>query len=131
MNLSLIPVLNNENQYIGNITLKTIAAFFAQSAAVTDPGGIIVLELDQNNYSLAQIARIVEDNDTKILSLYIRTDKDSTGLELTIKVNREDIRGILQSFARFNYSVKTTFQQSEFSEDMRSRFDMLMNYINM
>lgn len=131
MNLSLIPVLNNENQYIGNITLKTIATFFAQSAAVTDPGGIIVLELDQNNYSLAQIARIVEDNDTKILSLYIRTDKDSTGLELTIKVNREDIRGILQSFARFNYSVKTTFQQSEFSEDMRSRFDMLMNYINM
>ena len=80
---------------------------------------------------MAQIARIVEENDTKILSLFINSDPDSTKIELTLKVNREDIRAIIASFVRYNITVKATFQQSEFSEDLRNRFDLFMNYINM
>jgi CBS domain-containing protein len=118
MNLSLVPVLDANNNYLGNISLRTLVVKFSETAAVQNPGGIIVLELNQNDYSLSQIARIVEENDTKILSL-------------TIKLNREDIRPIIASFNRYNITVKATFQQSEFSEDIRNRFDMFMNYINM
>jgi CBS domain-containing protein len=131
MNLTLVPVLDAENNYLGNISLRSLVENFAATASVMNPGGIIVLELNQNDYSLSQIARIVEENDTKILSLSINNNPDSTQIELTIKVNREDIRGILASFSRYNITVKATFQQGEFSEDLRNRFDMFMNYINM
>jgi CBS domain-containing protein len=131
MNLTLVPVLDAENNYLGNISLRTLVEHFATTAAVQHPGGIIVLELNQNDYSLAQISRIVEENDTKILSLSLDNNEDSTKVELTIKVNREDIRSIVASFVRYNIQVKATFQQSEFSEDLRNRFDMFMNYINM
>lgn len=131
MNLTLVPVLDADNNYLGNISLRTLVEHFAATASVQNPGGIIVLELNQNDYSLAQISRIVEENDTKILSLSLNNNEDSTMVELTIKVNREDIRSILASFARYNIQVKATFQQSEFSEDLRNRFDMFMNYINM
>ena len=131
MNLSLVPVLDADNNYLGNISLRSLVERFAETAAVQNPGGIVVLELNQNDYSLSQIARIVEENDTKILSLSINNETDSTQLELTIKLNREDIRSIIASFNRYNITVKATFQQSEFSEDIRNRFDMFMNYINM
>ena len=131
MNLTIVPVLDNQNNYLGNISLRTLVDHFATTASIQNPGAIIVLELNQNDYSLTQISRIVEENDTKILSLYINSEADSTSIELTIKVNREDIRAILSSFSRFNIAVKASFQQSEFSEDLRNRFDMFMNYINM
>lgn len=131
MQLSIIPVLDAENNYLGNISLRTLVDHFSHTASVQNPGGIILLELNSNDYSLSQISRIIEENDTKVLSLYISEVPDSMRLELTIKVNREDIRGILQSFARYNIHVKATFQQSEFSEDLRNRFDLFMNYINM
>jgi len=131
MHLTLIPVLNSENHYLGNISLRGLVEHFAQTTSVQNPGGIIILELNQNDYSLAQIARIVEENDTKILSLFINSHPDSTKIELTLKVNREDIRAIIASFVRYNITVKATFQQTEFSEDLRNRFDLFMNYINM
>jgi acetoin utilization protein AcuB len=131
MQLTIVPVLDAENNYLGNISLRTLVEHFADITAVQNPGGVILLEVNSNDFVLSQIARIVEENDAKILSLYVSEVSDSTRLELTIKVNREDIRGILQSFARYNIHVKATFQQSEFSEDLRNRFDLFMNYINM
>lgn len=131
LELTIVPVLDAENNYLGNISLKTLVDHFARTASVQNPGGILLMELNSNDYSLSQIARIVEENDTKILSLYVSEVEDSTRLELTVKLNREDIRPILQSFARYNIPVKATFQQGEFSEDLRNRFDLFMNYINM
>jgi acetoin utilization protein AcuB len=116
---------------LGNIGLRDLVDQFAGSIAVDNPGGVIVLELNQNDYSLSQIARIVEENDTKILSLSINATADSTLVELTLKLNREDIRGIVASFKRFNIQVKLSFQQTEFSDDLRNRFDQFMNFINM
>ena len=131
MQLTLIPVLDAENKYLGNISLKSLVEHFSSTTSVQHPGGIIVLELNQNDYSLTQIARIVEENDAKIMSLYINDRTDSNRFELTIKINREDIRAILASFQRYDIEVKASFQQSEFSEDLRNRFDLFMNYINM
>ena len=131
MDLSIIPVLNDQNEYLGNISLKSLLLQFAKTAAADQPGGIIVLELNDNDYHLSEIAQIVESNNAKILGLYLQSHSESTKLDVTIKVNRENISGILQTFARYDYVVKATFQQSEFSDDLRQRFDLFMNYINM
>jgi CBS domain-containing protein len=131
MHLTLVPVLDKNNNYLGNISLRTLVEHFSSTTSVQHPGGIIILELNQNDYSLTQIARIVEENDAKIMSLYINDHVESNRIELTIKVNREDIRAILASFQRYNIEVRASFQQSEFSEDLRNRFDLFMNYINM
>jgi len=131
MDLSIIPVLNDQNEYLGNISLKSLLLQFAKTAAADQPGGIIVLELNDNDYHLSEIAQIVESNNAKVLGLYLQSHSESTKLDVTIKVNRENISGILQTFARYDYVVKATFQQSEFSDDLRQRFDLFMNYINM
>ena len=130
MKLTVLPVLDEKQNYVGLIALTSLLQQFAILAATREPGGIIVLEMNVHDYSLSQIAQIVEGNDGKILSCYVNSLSDSTKIEVTLKINKEDISGILQTFYRYNYTVKASFHQSQFSDDLKNRFDSFMNYIN-
>ena len=130
MNLTLLPVLNDDEMFAGSVTQKSVLEKMSGISAVMEPGGIIELEINKNDYSLTQIASIVEGNDAKILSSYVTSLPDSTKIEVTLKLNVEDLTRILQTFYRYNYNVKASFHQSEFSDDMKNRFDSFMNYIN-
>lgn len=130
LKLTVLPVLDGNQNYVGLIPVTALLQQFAILAATREPGGIIMLEMNVLDYSLSQIAQIVESNDGKILSCYLNSIADSTRIEVTLKINKEDISGILQTFYRYNYTVKASFHQSEFSDDMKNRFDSFMNYIN-
>ena len=131
LNLTMLPVVNAKNHYLGAITLPTLVRHFSDIAAIHNPGGVIVLEISSKDYSITEIAQIVEQNDAKILSLYITSYPDSTKLEVTIKVNRIDIGTLLQTFNRYNYLVKATWSQEDaYSEGLQDRFDALMNYLS-
>ena len=58
--LSIIPVVDEVGNYMGSITQEDIIAFFAKSMSVDFPGGVVILEVSQNDYSLTEIANIVE-----------------------------------------------------------------------
>jgi acetoin utilization protein AcuB len=130
MRLTVLPVLNDSQQYTGLIPVTGLLQQFATLAATKEPGGVVVLEMNVHDYSLTQIAQIVEGNDGKILSCYVNSLTDSTKIEVTLKINKEDLSAILQTFYRYNYTVKASFHQSEFLDDMKNRFDSFMNYIN-
>ncbi len=129
--LTLLPVLNTKNQYMGVISLTDLVQKLSAITSTKNPGGIIVLEVNQKDYLLTEIAGIVESNDSKILSLYVTSHPDSTKLEITIKVNRVDIGALLQTFSRYNYLVKASWSKEDsFSDGLQDRFDSLMNYLN-
>ncbi len=131
INITVIPVVDKDQNYLGLISINHLMRNIAQLAAIQEPGGIIVLELNTSDYSLSQIAQIIEGNDAKVLSCYYTMLPDSTKIEVTLKVNREDLSGILQTFNRYNYTVKASFHQSEFLDDMKNRFDYFINYLNL
>ncbi|MEI6681937.1 MAG: CBS domain-containing protein [Bacteroidota bacterium] len=131
MKLTVLPVVSSKNHYMGAITLPSLVSHLADLAAIQNPGGIIVLEINNKDYSVMEIARIVESNDAKILSLYMTSFPESTKLEVTIKVNRMEIGAILQTFDRYNYVIKATWSQEDaYSEGLQDRFDALMNYLS-
>lgn len=128
--LSLLPVVDSEENYIGVISLESLAVNMNKMAAVSQPGSVIVLEMSQNDYSMSEIAQIIESNDARILSMYITSRIDSTNMEVILKVNKQDLNGIIQTFNRYNYTIKASYGQEEDPEDLRDRFDSLMNYLN-
>jgi len=128
--LSLIPVLDDHKKYLGAITMRNLVSFLAGTFSVDNPGGVIVLELSEQDYSLTEISKIVESNNAKILSTFITSHKDSTRIEVVIKVNKIELGAILQTFDRYGYFVKATFGEDEDQEDLKDRFDSLMNYLN-
>jgi len=95
------------------------------------PGGVIVLELNVHDYSLAHIARIVEDNDAKIWSSHVTSITDSMKIDVTLKINRTDVTSIIQSFMRYDYTIKALYQSNNRNEDiLRNHYEQLMMYLN-
>lgn len=130
LNLSLVPVLSDHNKYLGSITFQKLLQFFTKTLSIDNPGGVIVLEMSSNDYSMTEIANIVESSDAKVLSSFVVSHSDSTRLEVVVKVNRIDLGNILQTFDRFGYFVKASFGDQEDQEDLKERYDSLMNYLN-
>ncbi len=129
--LTLVPVVDDKVHYIGSVMINNLVKYFSLTGAISSMGSIIVLELNQNDYVLSQISQIVESHDQKILSLYVTSQKDSTKIEVTMKVNSMDIQPLIQTFNRYNYIIKATYSESEeMFEDLRDRYDGLMNYLN-
>lgn len=128
--LSLVPVVNAANEYLGSIAMEDLLNGLSQYQSVSNPGAIVVLEMRDNDYSLQQIARIVEENDAKILSTNITSTGEHGRVEVNLKINREDINPILQSFNRFGYEVKASYQEPAYTEDIKKRYEELMRYLN-
>ena len=131
MQLSIAPILDKSDNYLGLTTLPSLMHLIANTASISEPGSVIVLELNQNDYSLGHLALIIEGDDSKILSTYITSANDSTLMEVTIKVNRKNIQGVLQALARYDYVVNASYSEIDYQEDMKDRFESLMKYLDM
>lgn len=130
LKLSVIPVINDKDEYAGAITRKVLVESIAQLSSVKDPGAIVILEMGQNDYHLTEIARIVEQEGGKILNLYLNT-LDDLRMDVILKINKTDLSAIKNAFYRFNYNIKALYHESEFDDDLKQRYEMLMNFINM
>ena len=131
LKLTVVPVLDKNNHFKGVITITDLIRHIAGLSSMDQPGGIIVVELIERDYSLSQIAQIVESNNVKVLSMYITSMPESTKLEVTLKVNTGDLTSVLKTFERYNYDVKTWISGNDSMDNFYSeRFDMLMKYLN-
>jgi acetoin utilization protein AcuB len=131
LKLSIVPVLDSNNHFKGVITISDLIKHIAGLSSMDQPGGIIVLELINRDYSLSQIAQIVEGNNVKVLSMYITSPPESTKLEVTLKVNTTDLASVIRTFERYNYEVKTWVSNNDSMDRFYSeRFDILMKYLN-
>jgi len=131
LRISIVPVLDNNKHYLGVITKKDLVFAFAKMTNVYKSGGIIVIEMNIHDYSLSQIAQIVESNNTKILSLYMSANADTTKMDITLKVDTTDLTPILQTFSRYNYNVVAYFLSEEDEKaHLAERFESFLNYLN-
>ena len=130
LKLSVLPVLNAKNHYLGVITITDLCQGISTLTAVSNPGAVIVLEMFTHDYLLSQIASIVETNDAKILSSYILSHVDSTKMDVILKINKNDISSIISAFNRHNYLIKESFSESEYFDMLNDKYDEFMSWLN-
>jgi CBS domain-containing protein len=129
--LSVLPVLGSDSEYLGSITLPSLVKTFNILTAAGQPGAILVFNLAMQDYSPTLLSRIIEDNNAKIMSLYTVPDPNGRELLVTIKVNTQEISSMMRSFDRFGYQVKSHYMASSQLDDFyRSRYEEFMNYMN-
>jgi len=131
LKLTVVPVLDHRKHYLGLITMNDLVRYFADLSATKNPGGIIVLELHLNDYSLSQIAQIVESNDAKILSVYVSSPDESMKMDVTLKVNRTDLTSVIQTFERYNYQIKAYYMEDEEMDNFyNNRYEAFLRYLS-
>ena len=129
-NLSVVPVLDENKQYKGVITNRKLLYTIANSAAIQSVGGVIVLQMNHNDYSLTEISNIIENNDAKILSTYVTSTPESTKMELTIKINKTEITPIIKNLERYEYSIIASYKEDDEDVDFLERYEQLMRFLN-
>lgn len=129
--LQVIAVLDEEGKYKGVITIKDTITALARTYATQNPGGIIVLSMHDYDYSMAEIARLVEADNAKILSSYVEADPyDPRMIKLTLKLNILDLTRVIATFERFNYRVIAKFQEVETNSYDKDRLGLLLKFLD-
>lgn len=129
--LTLLPVVSQEKVLKGCITLPDLIRNFNLLTAAGQPGAILVIKMVMQDYSPTLISRIIEDNQAKIISLYVISDPVSQDLTLTVKINTQETSSIVRSLDRFGYTVQTfSLSDSQLDDFYRSRYEELMKYMN-
>lgn len=129
-NLSLVPITDKDNEFVGVITATDLLKHLGRITGANEPGGIIVLEMDQRNFSFSEISKLIETNDAQITQLNTHWDNSNGVFYVTIKVSKFEISDILATFQRYEYQVKYYFGEELYENELKNNFDHLMNYLN-
>ncbi len=130
--LELIPITDEDNTLLGLATLKDLLSYITNSYALQQEGGILVLQMNQNDYSLSEISRLVESNNAKILKAYLEPAADNMyKVNVTLKINQKDLTYIIATFERFNYHILAKFQVTDLENLNQDRIGLLLKYIDM
>jgi acetoin utilization protein AcuB len=130
--LEVIPVIGDANEYLGVVSVNETSVAIAKMFASQGAGGIIVLAMKAIDYSLTQIARLIEANDTKIMSVFVTDDsKKDSFIKVTLKLNRIDLTRVIATLERYDYKIIAQFQETDIEDYDKDRLDMLFKYLNM
>ena len=128
--LTVIPVVEKDQEFIGSITAIELLKNFAKISGASEPGGVIVLELEQRNFSFSEISKLVETNDAQITQLNTYWDNSSETFLVTLKINKFEISDIVATFQRYEYQIKYYFGEELYENELRNNYDHLMNYLS-
>jgi CBS domain-containing protein len=131
LKISVLPVLDDDHYYLGAITLYDLARRFANLFSLQEMGGVMVLEMNVNDYSISQISQIIESNDVKILSFFIDRKPGTNNMDVILKLNKEELSGVVQALMRYDYNVKAVYQDRSMLTDLyQDRYDQFMKFMN-
>jgi predicted transcriptional regulator len=128
-NTTVIPVLDEENNYVGYYEITEVIRNFYDTPFVKDFGGVIIVEKSILDFTMSQVVQIVESNGGKILGLYVsNTTPDK--VQVTIKIVLGGMNEILQSFRRYEYDIISEHKEDIFLNDLKDRSAYLDKYLN-
>jgi len=128
--LSLLPVLNDQQECVGVITNAQLNDSLAHFLGVAMQGAILVLSISPFQYSLSEMSRIVESNNAQIIQLNSYYDEINSNLVITIKLNKEEAGAIIATFQRYEYQILHYFGITPLSNDIENHYHHLMNYLD-
>ena len=127
--LSIVPIVNEENELVGTVAYTDLLKHASEFMSLNEPGGLIVLEMDTNQYSFNEISKLVETNDAQITQLNTSNDPETGIMQVTIRINKPEVSDIVATFQRYDYTVKHFFGEELYANELRTNYDNLMNYL--
>lgn len=129
-NTSIVPIIGENKEFIGVITATDLLKSIGNFSGADEIGGLIVLEMERSQFSISEISRIVESNDSTILHLNTIVHPQTGMLTITIHLNKREIAAIVATFERYDFDVIYFFGNEKFENEIHSNYRHLMNYLD-
>ena len=126
---NIVPVLTPENTYAGYYEIHDIIKLFNETPFLKEQGGIIVVEKSVLDYSMSEVAQIVESNGATLLGSFISTST-SQNVQITLKIASGSVNEIIQTFRRYGYSIISENEDDSYLTNLKERSDYLDKYLN-
>lgn len=128
--LPVLPVLNEDSEFQGIISLDQLLHTLASSHAFQAEGAVLVLSVETIQYSLSEISRLVESNQGKILTVLVESDPFThERLLVHLKINLTDLSRVVATLERFDYQIAEIHHKTEMTSLDQERLDQLMKYL--
>lgn len=128
--MTTVPVVDEDEKFVGIVTQEDLVKYYANSFSFKEPGSIVVIETSRREYSLSEVCRVIEYENASILSTFLTAIENTEVLLLTIKINQQEISTIITALERYGHNIKASFTEDEFEDNLKDRYDQLMNYLN-
>ncbi|TYQ00284.1 CBS domain protein [Tenacibaculum adriaticum] len=125
---NLIPVLNQEQFYIGYYDLTDILDLFADSPFMHHDNETLIVSTTKTDFSMSQVSQIVESNNARLLGLYV-SHETVDDVQITLKISSEEMNEIIQTFRRYNYHVITQHEDDFYLDQLKDRANYLKKYL--
>ncbi len=125
---NLIPVLGENQKYIGYYYLSDVLDVFADSPFLHRDNETLIVEKLKKDFSMSQIAQIVESNKATLVGSYV-SNETTDNIQITLKIASKDINEIIQTFRRYDYHVLTQHIDDEYLEKLRERANYFRRYL--
>lgn len=126
---NIMPVLSADNKYLGYYEMTDIIQFFHETPFLKEDGGILVVEKGITNYSMSEVAQIVESNNGRLLGSFI-SEANLEKVQITLKISLGGLSEIIQTFRRYNYDIISEHQEDAYLNTLKDRSDYLDKYLN-
>lgn len=126
---TVLTVLNQKNKYIGLYFYDDIIPYLYHTPFLKDVGLAIVVTKHYMDYSISEIAQIVETNNSKLLGIFVSNSEDQM-VEITVKASSGNINEIIQTFRRFGYEIISEHNQDSYLNELKDRSAYLDKYLN-
>lgn len=127
---SVVPVVNEQKEFLGSISSQNLLRTLGNFSGAQEIGGIIVLEMERNQFTISEISRIVESSEATILHLNTTIQPETGLLTVTIHINKKELSMVVAAFERYEYDVIYYFGEEKFENEIHSNYRHLMNYLD-
>ncbi|MGB3590133.1 MAG: CBS domain-containing protein [Nonlabens sp.] len=126
---NILPVIDDKSNYLGYYELKDVMALFNDTPFMHELGTVVVVEKGTTDFTVSEIAQIVESNDAKLHGVFVSNQREHF-TEITLKVSNHNLNQVLQTFRRYGYEIVNAAQHDVFMDTLKERSEYLDRYLN-
>ena len=126
---NILPILNDENNYLGYVELNEMISMFKETPFLHEPGNILIIEKAFKDYTFGEVSQIVESHNAHLLGAFVSKMEEEMA-QITLKISPSGMNEIIQSFRRYGYLIISEHQEDTFNKNLKDRSKYLDKYLN-
>jgi len=128
-NANILPVLDEDNMYLGYVELNEMISLFKETPFLNEPGNILIIEKAFKDYTFGEVSQIIESNNAHLLGAFVSKIENEMA-EITLKITPSGMNEIIQAFRRYGYLIISEHQEDTFNKNLKDRSKYLDKYLN-
>ncbi|NQY04629.1 MAG: CBS domain-containing protein [Flavobacteriaceae bacterium] len=126
---NIMPVVDQNNQYIGYYELNDVISLFSEMPFFLEAGAVLVVEKGIRDYSFSEITQIVESNNARVFGAFLSNVSNDLA-QITLKISHKGMTEIMQTFRRYGYNIISSHEGDAYIENLQERSAYLKRYLN-